>query len=172
VERNDYYLIRYDKYGNILAKGVYVRPEDGLYRVCRIYKGRRMPVICTSSYEESCYISDCLGRGVLPSKDNNTLVEKPSKFHKKEEMKLKKLFDEPSFVYFITDGEFVKIGQAKEVHKRLVNLQVGNVKKLTLLKIIPTFTPLSTERHFHELFSMKLVTGEWYDILDLFKEVI
>ena len=159
---------RYDMYGNKLAVGVYVRPEDGLYRVCRFYKGKKMPVICTKSYEESCYISECLGRGVMPEKDKDVLLGKKSKFYKKEESKLHRLFPEQSFVYFITDGEFVKIGQAREVHRRLVNLQVGNVKKLTLIKVIPTFTPISTEKHFHELFAHRLVAGEWYDILDLF----
>lgn len=36
-------------------------------------------------------------------------------------------------LYFITDGDFIKIGSATNVHKRLIALQIGNPRRLRLL---------------------------------------
>lgn len=37
------------------------------------------------------------------------------------------------FVYFISDGEYVKIGKSTKPNTRLSNLQVGNPRKLSIL---------------------------------------
>ena len=72
-----------------------------------------------------------------------------------------------TFVYFITDGVFVKIGVADKVDKRLDQLQTGNARKLFVLVKIGFMcreAALSAEASLHEEFSEKRLVGEWFDI--------
>lgn len=65
---------------------------------------------------------------------------------------------ENSVTYFITDGEYVKIGQSIKPKERLLTFQPCNPKKLTLLAILKNIS--ESEAHF--LFSNKHVNREWY----------
>ncbi len=71
------------------------------------------------------------------------------------------------FVYFIynSDSQAIKIGQAKDVQKRLDNLQVANPVELKLLKKIalqdlPSARRLESE--LHDRFSDLHIHGEWF----------
>lgn len=73
--------------------------------------------------------------------------------------------DKRGYVYFITDGELVKIGSAKNVYDRLRVLQVSNGKRLVILKTLYFDNRYQGERIMHELFENRRVFGEWFDIL-------
>lgn len=61
-------------------------------------------------------------------------------------------------VYFVSDGEFIKIGKAVSVPIRLKALQCGSPRKLTLLG-----TRNDVEEYeVHALFSKFRVRGEWF----------
>lgn len=64
-------------------------------------------------------------------------------------------------VYFITDGEYIKIGHTiKKIKGRMIALQVGNCKELTLLGYI--LGEVSKEKEIHNLFRHLLIRGEWF----------
>lgn len=83
------------------------------------------------------------------------------------------------FVYFITDGEYVKIGKGLPVH-RMKSCQTGNARRLRLLFTIP-IGPIpkdsteawrisagrTAEDILHNLFGKYNINGEWFDILGL-----
>lgn len=77
-----------------------------------------------------------------------------------------------SFVYFIGDGEYIKIGQASNPIARLKELQTGNGRELILLLTIPTFAcgrygsdqANAIERFLHLAFKEYRLAGEWFDI--------
>jgi hypothetical protein len=82
----------------------------------------------------------------------------------------------PSFVYLISDGEFVKIGIASSVVNRLKNLQTGNGRPLTILLSVKVIKPRSLEALLHGNFSCKRMTGEWFNLskdeLKIAKQII
>ena len=63
-------------------------------------------------------------------------------------------------VYFVRGGDFVKIGTALNVTKRLGELKVGSPFKLTLLLTVPGGG--SVEKAFHRRFADLRVRGEWF----------
>lgn len=72
-----------------------------------------------------------------------------------------------SNVYFISDGEFCKIGKADNVDVRLKQLQTSNAKPLFVIGYIPCKNPTSALRKedaFHMKFSKSKASGEWYKI--------
>lgn len=81
------------------------------------------------------------------------------------------------FVYFISDGEFVKVGKGLPT-LRLTSCQTGNPRRLRLLFTIPigpvkrqdeslkSSAAITAEAALHNLFKNYHVRGEWFDILD------
>lgn len=70
-------------------------------------------------------------------------------------------------VYFITDGEYIKIGIASSLPNRVRQLQTGNARRLKALYIIPQKNQkdsLNIEKAMHEYFYNKRMSGEWFDI--------
>lgn len=68
-----------------------------------------------------------------------------------------------SFVYFITDGEFIKIGTTRvDVKKRLKQLNTGSSKQLYLLGYI--YGDKKEEKRIHKLFEKDKIrdNGEWF----------
>lgn len=65
-------------------------------------------------------------------------------------------------IYFITDGEYTKIGVADDPHKRLRELQTGNARELTLICSIDGSYEL--ERKLHKVLGNWRVLGEWFDV--------
>lgn len=81
--------------------------------------------------------------------------------------------DEPiptSNIYFISDGDCVKIGKADDPQKRLSGIQTGNSKPLKLL-----YTMKGDERlegFLHELFADYRKVGEWFRLDGLLEDFL
>lgn len=72
-----------------------------------------------------------------------------------------------SNVYFISDGEFIKIGKADNVEVRLKQLQTSNAKPLFIIGYIQcknSTSALRKENIIHRDFSKKKTNGEWFKI--------
>ena len=63
-------------------------------------------------------------------------------------------------VYFITDGHYTKIGKANNPELRLLELQTGNAKRLSIKIKIDGGNEI--ERKLHKLFHRKRINGEWF----------
>jgi hypothetical protein len=64
-------------------------------------------------------------------------------------------------VYFITDGEFIKIGfSSKGADERMRSLATGSPRELTLLMVVPGSRRV--EKYFHQLFGQAHERGEWF----------
>jgi hypothetical protein len=63
------------------------------------------------------------------------------------------------YVYFATDGVYIKIGFSKNPKKRLITLNIGNSQQLYLLGYIDG--DMNLEKQLHSKF--KLVHGEWFE---------
>ena len=70
------------------------------------------------------------------------------------------------FIYFIfnPDSSAIKIGKAKNVFKRLRDLQTGSPAELKLFKIIDATSKEAreTEQRFHQKFRHLRLIGEWF----------
>lgn len=70
-------------------------------------------------------------------------------------------------VYFVTDGEFVKIGIAKLFAKRLSGLQTGSARELKPLCVCMFDNFIWAQKYeklSHDYFSDKHIRGEWFKI--------
>ncbi|MGJ7042107.1 mRNA-degrading endonuclease YafQ of YafQ-DinJ toxin-antitoxin module [Shinella sp. BE166] len=65
-----------------------------------------------------------------------------------------------SFVYFISDGEHVKIGLSRQPRKRLSSLQTGHPKRLNIVGLMPGGA--EDEFQLHGRFRDHRVKGEWF----------
>lgn len=63
-------------------------------------------------------------------------------------------------VYFVSDGEHIKIGYSAAPKVRMEVLQGGTGRALVLLGTVPG--SMSTERSFHAQFDYCRVRGEWF----------
>ena len=63
-------------------------------------------------------------------------------------------------IYFIKDGEHIKIGFSKNPDKRFIDIQVSSPRKLKLLGIIKGGRGL--EQMIHSKFNHLRVQGEWF----------
>jgi hypothetical protein len=70
-------------------------------------------------------------------------------------------------VYFIGSTELgaVKIGAAKNPHKRLESLQTSSPYELTLYLVIQNANEIK-EKQLHELFKEDRLKGEWFKLSD------
>ena len=71
-------------------------------------------------------------------------------------------------VYFISDGEYVKIGVSNDVDKRLADLQTSNARPLKVVCLICCNSQkdaYSLERYLHFVYSRFKIQYEWFDIL-------
>lgn len=70
--------------------------------------------------------------------------------------------DKTGNVYFISDGDYVKIGVSKDSKDRLNKLQTGSSKKLELVFEIVCENPYEVEANLHRQFSKYRHIGEWF----------
>lgn len=107
----------------------------------------------------------------LGSTDTFSLIEKWRREYYEYE------FDIPevdAFVYFISNGKYVKIGSATWPEIRLKDLQCGTPDKLEILFTIPvgpnSIDPVATrfavtlEHQLHSIFEEYRIRNEWFDI--------
>lgn len=62
-------------------------------------------------------------------------------------------------VYFISDGNRVKIGYSNDIDKRLRELQTGSSNELTVVNCL--YGNYDTEKIAHKYFKSQNVIGEW-----------
>lgn len=67
-----------------------------------------------------------------------------------------------SYLYVIGDGVNVKIGQARNPHQRLKDLQTSHHARLELLATAPAHRSL--EQAVHQRFAGVRLTGEWFQL--------
>jgi hypothetical protein len=68
--------------------------------------------------------------------------------------------DKDGMVYFIGDGDAIKIGKANDVKTRLSSLRTGTHKTLTCLGV--TKGGRRKERELHRQFEQHHIAGEWF----------
>lgn len=71
------------------------------------------------------------------------------------------------FVYFISEGEYTKIGFARDIEKRLKDLQVANPRKLWIVSFVPCLTEYHArkiEKFLHHSLKFHRVHGEWFKL--------
>lgn len=76
--------------------------------------------------------------------------------------------DAKHYLYFITDGEYVKIGHANNVSNRLRAIQTANARKISVFAMIPLKSKreaLWLEERLHYEYRFFRKEGEWFDIL-------
>jgi len=70
-----------------------------------------------------------------------------------------------AYLYCITDGEHYKIGWATNPSKRLLQLQTGNPRQLTIharLRCSCTAQAMMRERNLHKQYRRFRLVGEWF----------
>ena len=69
--------------------------------------------------------------------------------------------------YFLTDGEYIKIGVAASLPNRIRQLQTANARRIKALYIIPSENQreaMRIEKALHKYFRGKNLMGEWFNI--------
>ena len=80
--------------------------------------------------------------------------------------------NEECFVYFITDGNYLKIGVSKDVERRIKQLQTAHGNKLKLIRKVKCQTrdsAFKSEKWLHDMFSLYQTdndnkSSEWFEI--------
>ena len=72
------------------------------------------------------------------------------------------------YIYLITDGLAVKIGQTKKPDTRFGDIQVGNPRKIIVLQIIEVDDMDRAEQSLHHWYQRFHIRGEWFNLLPLF----
>lgn len=70
-------------------------------------------------------------------------------------------------IYFVSDGEFIKIGSAASLPNRIKQLQTGNPRKLKAVFVINVEKQsklIRLEKELHEKFKEYRVNGEWFKL--------
>lgn len=75
---------------------------------------------------------------------------------------------EKTYLYFASDGEFVKIGVSNSPTTRLIDLQIGNPRRLCILATYEfqwREEAHELEQYLHFRFRKFRLSGEWFDVL-------
>ena len=80
------------------------------------------------------------------------------------------LYYKSKYVYFISCGEFVKIGCAVSVKERLKSVQTGCPYPLAIVGAFESGYMGLTEQRVHEMFETYHYRGEWYKNVRQIKE--
>lgn len=155
------------KKGN-LPKNITIR-KDGRY--CYRYKidGKTVSIY-SWCLDELLLLKEANFNSEPNERFNHSFLEKRTmKNFATTEKQISKVFPEEQFVYFVSDGRYVKIGVSKDVFRRVRNMQTGNSSSLKIIYVIKTHAPYLIEYALHQILKNKCVIGEWYDILDLFE---
>ncbi len=69
-----------------------------------------------------------------------------------------------AFVYVISAGDFIKIGVARDVSKRVHQMRVGCPFEIEVLRAWPCSDPYAFERRLHHQLRAYRVRGEWFRV--------
>lgn len=143
--------------------------KDGLY--CYRYRlDGKTKAIYSRNLEELVLLKESNFKAEPKERyDYNLLKKHISKNATTTEKKIAQILPEEQFVYFVSDGRYVKIGVSKDVYKRVNQMQTGNSSLLKVVSVIKTHAPYLVEYALHEILKTRQISGEWYDILDLFE---
>lgn len=67
-------------------------------------------------------------------------------------------------VYLLRAGEYFKIGWAKQLERRIRNIQSCCPEVLELIHAIPAQDPITAEAQWHHRFRDKRIHGEWFKL--------
>ena len=126
----------------VISRSHYI-DNHGTYWNCKCDCGNEIKV--QSSHLTSGKTSSC---GCLRKKVNSFFM--------------KKTHDIGDHLYFIQNGDFVKIGRTSNIKNRLSQLQVSNPTPLKVLNFIENKGHL--EKDYHQKYNDFLVNGEWFKL--------
>lgn len=140
-----------------IEKNIDYNEKTDLYRLRITINGKRKSYY-SHIYEEVKTLKEKINDIKINTKSNSKLNNAIKEIEEKY----------TPLVYFISDGEFCKIGVTMNIKERIKSLQTGSSRKLKLLTTFKGENSYELEKFLHHLFYNKHVTGEWYDILFLF----
>lgn len=162
--------------GNELGRGICQR-KDGRYEYRRLINGQRISYY-SFDYNDILQYDEYIENSIINKNNFEVFHGRDKKVIKLDELSVSKEFKKYSnslkqnegYVYFISNGQYCKIGHAIDLKKRIDTLQCGSPYKLEIIKTLKSIDYINLENQLHNLFSKYRVLGEWYDILFLFKE--
>lgn len=79
-----------------------------------------------------------------------------------------------AYVYFMSDGQYLKIGKAKDYKKRLSHIQIANARTIKIQYLIPVkdeTCAFKIEGFLHRAYMSYQMNGEWYDIMGKLQKI-
>ena len=160
--------------GKELGKGICQR-KDGRYEYRRLIKGQKISYY-SFDYNDILQYDEYIENSIINNKSFEVFHGKNKKTITLDEISTSKelrkisksLKQNEGYVYFISNGQYCKIGHAIDIKNRIETLQCGSPYKLEIIKTIKSIDYINLENQLHNLFSKYRVLGEWYDILFLF----
>lgn len=74
------------------------------------------------------------------------------------------------YVYFLSAGDYIKIGYSETIHQRINQLQTGCPFKLELVSVMPG--TMKTEKMLHNKFNKHRYNNEWFEFCLEIREFI
>lgn len=135
----------------------------------RYSEGREMSahdicVVCSKCRYYNQAKNDLIGRGLFDP--NRHSIARTDFLEDRFEESIDHI-NPKAYVYFITDGQYIKIGKATDIKSRLDSMQTGNAKKLTLMYAVPLKSDRAAtevEGYLHLVYRFYRVRGEWFNI--------
>ena len=161
--------------GDELGTGVGQRKRDGGYEFRRTIDGEKISFYSFDLNEVYRFI-DTLDEYIKTNKDIHLIYDDFKKNDKKENVtqiqtQLEKMTlrnKQKGYVYFVSNGQYCKIGRAVNIEHRIESLRSGSPQPLQLITYLESTDYINLETQLHRLFAKYKVNGEWYDILFLF----
>ena len=72
----------------------------------------------------------------------------------------------PSWLYVVTNGSAFKIGRTSNLTSRIDMIQTGSPTRIRIVAAMKVRHAVNVERHFHEKFAARRLSGEWYSLVD------
>ncbi len=144
--------------GKDIGRGFGQRKDNGLYY---------FEVVLEDGKRNQIY-----GRDLQSLKHQKEMYElfKREKREKAAVKQLAKRLDikpiDKGWVYFISDGHYIKIGHTENLERRLMAIQNGNPNRISIIRKIFCEKPAYVEKMYHELFKSFRINGEWFDIMN------
>jgi hypothetical protein len=120
---------------------------------CELLEGKRHNLTQDESYKVAKRINPETGE---------LEIEKPDRLASSLRFCARMRRERTKFIYVIQAGEFVKIGVATDVAKRIQELQTGCPYNLKLVVAVPCKNAYASERSVHDRLQAFHTRGEWF----------